>query len=103
MAWAGVATGVVALILNISPNKKLFGYGFIEQMKDVVPFWLMSAVMFVCVISVSLLRLPTIAELIVMVAVGVAVYVLLSVIFKVESFNYILNTVKPLIKKFIRK
>ena len=55
------------------------------------------------VMAVSLLNLPTIVELIVMVVVGAAVYILFSVIFKVESFNYILNTAKPFIKKFIKK
>jgi len=103
MTWAGVATGIVALIMNISPNKKLFGYGFIEQMKDILPFWLMSGVMAACVTAVSLLNLPTTIELVVMVLIGAIVYILLSVVFKVESFTYILNTAKPIFSKLKRK
>ncbi len=100
MAWAGVVTGIVALIMNISPNKKLFGYGFIEQMKDILPFWFMSGVMMVSVMAISLLNLPTMLELVVMVLVGAIVYILLSIIFKVESFKYILNIAKPILSKF---
>jgi len=100
MAWAGVVTGIVALVMNISPNKKLFGYGFIEQMKDILPFWLMSGVMMVSVMAISLMNLPTMLELVVMVLVGAIVYILLSIIFKVESFKYILNTAKPILSKF---
>ena len=103
MAWSGAVAAFVCLALNVSPNKKLLGYGLIEQLKDVLPFWLMSAAMMGCVMAVSLLDLPTIIELIVMVLVGAAVYILLSIIFKVESFKYILNTAKPFLSKLKRK
>jgi len=103
MAWAGVVTGVVSLLINTAPNKKLLGYGFWEQMKDVVPCWLISLAMMLLVMSVSLLNLPTIPELIIMILVGVAAYIAMSVIFRLESFTYILNTIKPMLAKFKKK
>ena len=103
MAWAGVAAGFFSLLVNTLPNKKLLGYGFLEQMKDVLPCWLMSAGMMLAVQAVAVFNLPTVVELIVMVLVGVVAYVLLSVLFRVESFFYLLNTMKPVIKKFGKK
>lgn len=103
MALAGVGTGIVSLVLNISPNKKLFGYGFFEQMKDILPFWLMSAGMFLGVSAISYFQLPTVIELAVMVITGMVIYILLSVIFKVESFTYLLNTIKQMLQCFLKK
>jgi len=60
----------------------------------------MSGVMMVSVMAISLMNLPTMLELVVMVLVGAIVYILLSIIFKVESFKYILNTAKPILSKF---
>lgn len=103
MAWAGVATGVVALILNTSPNKKLLNYGIFEQLKDILPSWIMSFVMMGGVMAVSLLSLPVIVELMLMIVAGVVIYVALSLIFKVESFMYLWATVKPMLGRFLKK
>ncbi len=100
MAFAGMATGIVSLIANAVPNKKLFGYGFWEQMKDIIPYWLMSGVMMLCVWGVSFLPLGNVyVELAVQILVGMLAFVLQSVFFKVESFSYILNTIKSIIFK----
>ena len=100
MAFAGMATGVVSLIANAVPNKKLFGYGFWEQIKDIIPYWLMSGVMMLSVWGVSHLSIGNMyVALAIQVLVGVITYILLSVIFKVESFSYILNTIKSIVPK----
>lgn len=99
MAWAGVATGFFSLTVNIIPNKKLLGYGLLEQMRDVVPYWLMSIAMMFIVRTVSLLGLPVLPELVVMILVGAAAYVLMSVVFRIESFTYLLNTLKPMLNR----
>ena len=88
---------------HILPNSKLLNYGYIEQLKDVLPSWLMSGVMLVLARLVGLLGLPTLLELVVMVAVGVVSYVAMSAIFRVESFGYILNLLTPMLKKLKRK
>ena len=103
MALAGVVTGFACLLINIYPNKKLLGYGFLEQMRDVVPCWVLSGIMMLLVMAVSLLGLPMIPELILMILVGVVSYVALSILFRVESFWYILDTIKPMLAKLKRK
>lgn len=95
MTYAGLASGVVALIFNTLPNKKLLDYGLLEQIKDIVPYWIMSGVMMLGVWGVSCIPLGNVyVELAVMVLAGGAIYILLSLIFRVEAFNYILNTIK---------
>ena len=58
MAWAGVVSGLFSLIVNTAPNRKLMGYGIWEQLRDVVPSWLLSGAMAVIVRLVALLELP---------------------------------------------
>ncbi len=103
MALAGVATGVFSLLVNVFPNRKLIDYGLKEQLRDVVPNWLLSLAMLVLVRLVHLLGLSVIPELIVMVLVGVVSYVAMSVIFRVESFTYIWKLLKPALGRFLKK
>lgn len=103
MTWAGVITAVVCLILNTYPNKKLLGYGLWEQIRDVVPCWLLSGAMMLLVQTVSLLSLPLVPELIVKILVGVVSYVALSAIFRVESFTYILKNLQPVLVRLKKK
>lgn len=103
MAWAGVATGVFSLLVNAFPNRKLIDYGLKEQLRDIVPNWLLSAAMLVLVRLVHLAGLSLIPELIVMVLVGVVSYVAMSVIFRVESFTYIWKMLKPVLGSFLKK
>lgn len=100
MTWAGVATGFFSLVVNTYPNRELMGYGIWEQLRDVIPSWLLSGAMVVLVRQVALLGLPLIAELGVMIVVGVGSYVGLSVLFRVESFRYLLNTIQPVFNRF---
>ncbi len=100
MTLAGLATALVSLILNTAPNKKLFEYGFFRQVGDILPYWLMSGVMMLCVFAVSFLPIANVfLMLMLQILVGAAVYFLQSILFKVESFFYILNTVKSILKR----
>ena len=98
MAWGGVGSAVFAFAVNSYPNRTLIGYGVREQLRDVVPNWLLSVAMFMLVQSVSLLNLPVLPELMIMVIVGVVSYVAMSVLFRVESFSYIWNMVQPVLR-----
>ena len=100
MALGGVATGVVSLLLNILPNSRLLGYGYGQQLRDVFPAWALSCVMFALVRLVAVLGLPLLAELLLMILVGIGSYVALSAVFRVESFRYLLNMLKPILSKF---
>ena len=103
IAIAGVVITLFSFIVNVFPNRKLFNYGYLEQIKDILPFVLMSAVMAGAVIGIGFIPINIYLKLVIQVLSGVIIYVALSMIFKVESFRYILNIIKPFFAKIISK
>lgn len=87
------ATDFLCTFINAYPNKKLLNYSFFEQWRDVFPSLLLSAVMCLIVYSVQFLIEGTFLTLTVQILVGIAVYVGLSWLFKVESFLYLRDMV----------
>ena len=82
------------------PNGKLLGYGFFQQMKDIIPTLLLSAFMGLVVYTITLLNLNAFFTLAIQIIVGVVVYVCGSIIFKFEAFNYVVFALR---KRFIRQ
>ena len=98
-----VISTTLSAIINAIPNKKLLGYTFKMQLKDILPSLIMSLVMFGAVYPISLLNINVWLMLIIQVVAGVAIYIALSAIFKVESFRYILSLIKGLLFKKSKK
>ncbi len=99
MAISAVIVAVFSAIVNAIPNKKLLGYTFKMQVKDILPTLLLSFAMFAATFPISYLDINIWLMLIIQVIVGVVVYVALSVIFRVESFKYILGLLKGFLKR----
>lgn len=99
IAMTGVVTGLIGCFVNASPNKKLVGYSYFEQMKDILPSFLMSFVMLAAVLAVGMLNITPILLILLQIVVGVAVYVGISAIFRVKPFIMVLNTIKGFFKK----
>ncbi len=94
-----VISTTLSAIINAIPNKKLLGYTFKMQLKDILPSLMMSLVMFGAVYPISLLNLNVWLMLIIQVVAGAVIYIALSAIFKVESFKYILSLLKGFLKR----
>ena len=90
---------VINAAVNAIPNKKLLGYGVGKQLLDVLPSLLISAVMFVCVYPLAALPLGNMAVLTIQVIVGVAVYLLLSIVTRNDSFRYLFFLIRSFVKK----
>jgi O-antigen/teichoic acid export membrane protein len=99
MMWARCINTVISSILNASPNKKLIGYSYLEQIKDMAPSIVLSLVMAGVVWAVTLLPLTPIIQIVIQVIVGVIVYFGLAKLFKLECLDYVLNTVKEVLKR----
>jgi len=89
MAYSLLFTSVVSQIINSWPNKKLLNYGYLEQLKDILPGILLAAFMGVCVYFIQFIGLNLILTLIIQVVLGAALYIAGSWIFKLESFIYL--------------
>ncbi len=98
MAIALVTMGASFLfaLINTVPNKMYLGYRFRDQIADVLPVALICALMGGAAWAVGMLPIPTALSLILQVTVGVAVYLLLSVITKNDSFRFLLDFLKQL-------
>ncbi len=94
MAASLLVSNVISQIINSWPNKKLLGYSYLEQLKDIVPNIVLTIIMGVVVYCVSLLRLGNILTLIIQVPLGAIIYILGSKLFKLDSFEYLLSTLK---------
>ena len=94
MAIGYLASVMFSEILCALPGKKLIGYSVFQQLRDILPNLLLSSVMGGIVSTVSLLNLNCWFTLLIQVPVGVAVYVLGSLITKNESFYYLWNQIK---------
>ena len=99
MAYSLLLTSLFSQIINSFPNKKLLEYGYIQQLKDMLPQIALSCAMGFCVYLLNYVGLPVIVTLILQVAVGAVLYIILSKVFKIECFKYVLNMLKKYVKK----
>lgn len=94
MMLGNCITTPIGIFLNSAPNKKLLDYSYFEQMKDVLPSLLLSLFMCGCVLCVNFLGLGSLLTMIIQVILGVAIYTAGAKLFKFESMDFIINTIK---------
>lgn len=91
-----LVANLLSLIINTYPNKKILGYGILEQMKDLLPALLLSGIMFGVTYFIYYMDGAGFMTLVKQVLIGVVVYFTLAALFKVEPFVYIVNFFKNL-------
>jgi len=74
IAYGMLITNVVTQILDAQLNKKLIGYGYLEQMCDILPTLLLAAGAGLCMYLVIFLHLPDLLTVIIQVVVGLGIY-----------------------------
>jgi len=99
MAYSLLVSSVASQIINSWPNRKLLKYGYVEQLKDILPSILLSLGMGMAVWCISLLGLPTALSLSIQVLLGAFIYIMGSMIFQFDSFVYLKDILKSFIKK----
>ena len=99
IATSFIFTTVVGAILNAFPNKKLIGYSYFEQIRDllngIIPLLFMSLIVYI----IGLINMGNLLKMSTQILFGAIFYILFSLITKNESFNYILSILKSLFKK----
>ena len=100
MAYSLLATTLLSSFINAFPNKKLLNYSYPEQIMDMIPSVLLSAVMGTVVFCVTFLPINNdFLTLLIQVPLGVLIYIGGSWLFKMESFTYVLTTIKGFLKR----
>ena len=90
-------SGAISTLVNAWPNRKVIGYSYLEQVKDICPAFLLAAVSAASAIPVGMLALSDVATILLQAAVMAAAYLGLSKFFKVEALGYLLATAKEVV------
>lgn len=94
IAMTGVFTTLISCFINSYPNKKLIAYSYFEQMHDILPSLALALGMCGAVLLIEQVGMGVGATLLVQIVLGIAVYVGLSVLFRLEPFKIILNMLR---------
>lgn len=99
IAIGQVVSGIIATFINAYPNKRLLDYSYKEQLIDIMPSLLISLIMGGVAYTFNYLSISEGQILVLQVCAGMAIYIGLARIFKIESFGYLIKTIKELMKK----
>ena len=94
-----LASGFTSIVINAWPNRRLLELPFTRQLLDVLPALLLSLGMAAAIWPVTLLGLPDAVRLLIMVPAGVLIYVGVSALLKLDSFTYVLEIAKRLLRR----
>ena len=86
LAVSNIVLAIFSVFVNMVPCTKLIGYAVKEQIKDLLPAFLLSILMGLAVFALNAASLPTLGLLIAQIVVGAIVYIALSLVFRVQSF-----------------
>ena len=99
IAWGILFFNIFVYFVNSYPNKKIIKYSYREQLMDVAPNFLQASFMAAMVYLVGRIDMNVYALLAIQTVTGVALYIAMSIVFKNESFYYILDFIKEKRKK----
>lgn len=98
LALSGVLTSLLASIINSIPNKKLIGYSYLNQLKDLLPNLIISVAMGVGVYFMKFIPINIYLLLVLQVLAGILIYFGLSILTRNKNFIYLINTGKEFLK-----
>ena len=93
IAHSMIVICVLNQIINAWPNKKLIGYGYLQQLWDIIPELIAACIMGVAVYVVGFIQIRKLPLLIIQMVLGAAVYIGLSFVMKLDTFEFLLNKI----------
>ena len=100
IALSGIITGIISTFINAYPNGYLLKYSYWEQIGDVLPSVLLAMLMAVAVNIIGSFTDDICLKLFYQVISSGIIYIVLSKISKIDSFEYIIDLYK---QKFIKR
>ena len=92
-----IFTGVLSTLINAWPNRRVIGYPYAEQLRDMAPAFLLAAAAAAVAWPVSLLGLPALGQLALQALAFAAAYLALSRLFRVEELSYLTSALRGLV------
>lgn len=99
IAVGTLISGIISTFINSHPNIKLLDYSYIEQIKDIVPSLLISIIMGLSIYWIKFLNISNMSIIFIQIVIGILVYITLAKIFKLECYEYLINTIKNIFLK----
>ncbi len=97
IACGYMISAVLSTFINASPNKRVIGYSYGEQLRDILPAFVLALVSAAVAWPISMLGLPDLVTIILQGLVMATVYLLLAYILRVEEFTYLLSTMQEML------
>jgi O-antigen/teichoic acid export membrane protein len=99
MTWSLVLSSIISLFINSYPNKKLLNYTIFDQFKDMGPTFFLTIIMGLIIYPLRFLITNNYILLASQVSLGITIFLVLSFIFKIDSYKYLLELIKALLNK----
>ena len=99
IALSSALTTVISCFVNAFPNKKLINYSYLEQIKDILPNFVISILMIIPLYFLKEIISNSLVLLLAQLVMGIVLYILISILTKNKSFYYVFDTAMDIIKK----
>lgn len=99
MCIGNAVYGMIALLINSKPNKKYLNYTLLEQISDTGIYFILSLVMAIIVMLIGRLNINIYILFVLQILSGIMFYIIVSILLKLDSFYYIINTLKDMLKR----
>ena len=103
LMWAITLYSYVSMVINSFVNKRLINYGLLSQVRDVAMNIVASLCAGACSYFVSYLPLHTYLIMAIQITVFIVVYVIFSIVCKIDSYQVYLSVVKHYYKTIVKK
>jgi hypothetical protein len=91
IGYSLLVSSLLSQVINSWPNRKLLNYNYFDQLKDIMPGIGLAIIMGFVVYWFKYLPIHNALILIIQVVVGAVIYLAGSIVFKLESYEYIKN------------
>lgn len=99
IALGQLVSSVLSQVINAYPNKRLLNYSYFQQLKDILPSFLLAIMMGGIVWSIQLLGLKSWITLLIQIPVGILVYLGGARLFRMKNYYYLIGMLKNVTKK----
>ena len=99
MAYSLFIMSFLSQIINSFPNKKLLGYGYVEQIKDILPSIILAVGMGFIISVIKYFRFSDFVTLLIQIPLGALIYVGGSKVLHFDSYEYLKHTFFSMMNK----
>lgn len=90
-------SGVISTFVNAFPIQRLIGYGYLTQLRDIAPGFLLTVLSMGIAYPVSLLTFPPFVLIMLQSVIMVGSYILIAKLIRLEELSYLIATMQELI------